>query len=64
MGAFEIDVAGIEFVEDRNGVRYTYDINGTTNYNQEVEERHGLDGMAAIARLAARTVAGVAATAA
>ena len=33
-----------------------YDINGTTNYNQEVEERHGLDGMDAIARLAARSL--------
>jgi hypothetical protein len=64
MGAFRIDIAGIEFVEDRNGVRYTYDINGTTNYNQEVEDRHGLAGMEAIARLAAKTLAGAAATAA
>ncbi len=27
MRAFHIDIAGIEFVEDRDGVRYTYDIN-------------------------------------
>ena len=64
MGALRIDIAGIEFVEDRNGVRYTYDINGTTNYNQDVEDRHGLSGMDAIARLAARTLAGATATAA
>ena len=63
MGALRIDIAGIEFVEDRNGIRYTYDINGTTNYNEEVEQRHGLDGMDAIARLAARS-AGLAVTAA
>lgn len=49
-----LDVAGIEFVEDRQGRRYTYDINGTTNFNGEVESAHGLDGMAAIAALAAR----------
>ncbi len=64
MGALRIDIAGIEFVEDRNGVRYTYDINGTTNYNQEMEEHHRLDGMAAIARLAARALAGAAVSAA
>ena len=39
-------------------MRYTYDINGTTNYNQELEERNGLDGMAAIAKLAASALAG------
>ncbi len=64
LGALKIDIAGIEFVEDRDGVRYTYDINGTTNYNQEVEDRHGLDGMDAIARLAARSLTGLAAIAA
>jgi hypothetical protein len=52
MRAFHIDIAGIEFVEDREGGRYTYDINCTTNYNQDVEARHGLDGMDAIARMA------------
>ena len=57
MCAFHIDIAGIEFVEDRQGVRYTYDINCTTNYNQDVEARHGLDGMGAIARMAARRLA-------
>jgi len=40
-----IDVAGIEFVEDANGLRYTYDINGTTNYNEKLGQKMGVDGM-------------------
>ena len=47
-------VAGIEFVEGAEGVRYTYDINGTTNYNSDVEREGGVCGMDAIARLARR----------
>jgi len=46
-----LDVAGIEFVTDKNGIRYTYDINGTSNYNGGVEESHGYHGMGAIADL-------------
>ena len=49
-----IDLAGIEFVEDRDGVRWTYDVNGTTNFNGTLEAQHGLDGMGAIAELAER----------
>ena len=53
-----IDVAGIEFVEDAQGVRYTYDINGTTNYNETLGQQMGVDGMkelvAYIQRIAAR----------
>lgn len=52
-----LDLAGIEFVEDADGVRYTYDINGTTNYNGEVETEHGLSGMGALARLVERELA-------
>lgn len=62
MRALDIDIAGIEFVEDRHGVRYTYDINGTTNFNQDVEARHGVSGMDAIARVAARSLAAPATT--
>jgi hypothetical protein len=54
LAANRIEVAGIEFVTDAEGRRYTYDINGTTNYNAGVEAAHGFDGMGAIARLAAR----------
>lgn len=52
-----IDVAGIEFVEDADGNRYTYDVNGTTNYNGDVEAKHGLHGMGAIADLCVRELA-------
>lgn len=45
-----IEVAGIEFVEDAEGRRYTYDINGTTNYNSEVGRAVGVDGMREVAR--------------
>jgi hypothetical protein len=58
MKAHRIDVAGIEFVTDAQGRRYTYDINGTTNFNSGVEARHGKDGMGAIAELCARSLRG------
>jgi len=45
-----LDVAGIEFVEDAEGRRYTYDINGTTNYSGVLGERIGIDGMTEVAR--------------
>jgi glutathione synthase/RimK-type ligase-like ATP-grasp enzyme len=41
-----IDVAGIEFVEADDGQRYTYDINGTTNYNAKLGSQIGVNGMA------------------
>lgn len=53
-----LDIAGIEFVEDAQGRRWTYDINGTTNFNGAVEARHGVYGMKAIAALAERRLAG------
>ena len=45
-----IDLAGIEFIEDENGQRYTYDINGTTNYSGVFAEQTGIDGMREVAR--------------
>jgi glutathione synthase/RimK-type ligase-like ATP-grasp enzyme len=45
-----IEIAGIEFVEDQRGRRYTYDINGTTNYNQVLGHEIGVNGMARIAK--------------
>jgi len=47
-------IAGIEFVEDSGGNRYTYDINGTTNFNSDVEAAHGLSGMGALAEMVER----------
>jgi len=55
----EIDVAGIEFIEDKQGHKITYDVNGTTNYSPGVEERHGLNGMAAVVRFLARELEAV-----
>jgi len=45
-----IDVAGIEFIEDADGRRYTYDINGTTNYSGVFGQTIGVDGMRLLAR--------------
>jgi glutathione synthase/RimK-type ligase-like ATP-grasp enzyme len=48
--------AGIEFVEDKDGQRWVYDINGTTNYNSAVERAAGLDGMVETVRYLKRAV--------
>lgn len=45
-----IEIAGIEFVEDGEGLRYTYDINANTNYNAALGQRIGVDGMREVAR--------------
>ncbi|MDX1404593.1 MAG: alpha-L-glutamate ligase [Woeseiaceae bacterium] len=42
-------IAGIEFIVDKNGVKFTYDINTNTNYNSTAEAVSGRSGMAAIA---------------
>ena len=46
----KMKVFSIEFVEDRQGRRYTYDINGTTNYNSVLGREVGVDGMREVAR--------------
>ena len=51
-----VEVAGIEFVEDAAGDRYTYDINGTTNYNSKVGAAVGVDGMREVARYIGRVL--------
>lgn len=50
MKAEGLEIAGIEFVEGQDGRRYTYDINGTTNYNSVLGREIGVDGMGEIAR--------------
>ena len=50
----QIDVAGIEFIEDADGRRWTYDINGTTNYSPDVEQQNNIYGMEALADLVRR----------
>ena len=44
-----IGIAGIEFIVDRSGELYTYDVNTNTNYNSAAEAEAGLFGMRAIA---------------
>lgn len=50
----EIELAGIEFVEDESGNQITYDVNSTTNYSPAVEEQHNLNGNRAVAEFLAR----------
>jgi hypothetical protein len=52
--AEEIDIAGVEFIEDSAGRLVTYDINTNTNYNPEAERRAGLSGARAVARFLGR----------
>ncbi len=44
-----IGIAGVEFVIDRHGVPFTYDVNTNTNYNSAAESVTTLSGMRAIA---------------
>ena len=44
-----IGIAGVEFVVDRHGVPFTYDVNTNTNYNSTAEAATGLSGMRAVA---------------
>ena len=54
----ELDIAGLEYVTDADGVRWTYDVNANTNYNGTVEAAHGLSGMDAVAALCQRLLDG------
>jgi glutathione synthase/RimK-type ligase-like ATP-grasp enzyme len=49
--AVGLDIAGIEFIEDRDGNKITYDVNANTNYSPGVEERYGLSGWAKVVAL-------------
>ena len=44
-----IEIAGIEFVKDKNGIAYTYDVNTNTNYNSQAENVSKIKGMKSIA---------------
>ena len=50
LAANDIEVAGIEFIRDEDGVVHTYDVNTNTNYNPEAEARAGRSAMTALAR--------------
>ena len=57
LAANGIEIAGVEFILDGNGVAYTYDINTNTNYSPEAETRAGVSGMGAIADFLGRELA-------
>lgn len=50
LSAQGILVAGIEFMKDREGTLYTYDINTNTNYNADAEKEAGIYGMLELAK--------------
>ena len=45
-----IEIAGIEYITDKSGVKYTYDVNTNTNYNNIAEEKAKQNGMLEIAK--------------
>ncbi|MGJ9458636.1 ATP-grasp domain-containing protein [Oceanobacillus sp. CF4.6] len=49
LAANDIQIAGIEFIEDKDGNIFTYDINTNTNYNSDAEAKSGKYGMLEIA---------------
>ena len=50
LAANDIQIAGIEFIEDAARRAFTYDVNTNTNYNPEAEAVDGRRGMLAVAR--------------
>jgi len=45
-----IEIAGIEYLTDKNGTIYTYDVNTNTNYNSQAEKNSEIKGMKSIAK--------------
>lgn len=54
MAEHDIHVAGFEFIRDRAGKAYAYDINCNTNYNSAAEQRTGVSAMDALAEYLGR----------
>ncbi len=44
-----IEIAGIEYITDKKGEIYTYDVNTNTNYNSQAEKNSEIKGMRSIA---------------
>ena len=44
-----IEIAGIEYIQDKDGIIYTYDVNTNTNYNSQAEKNSKIKGMKSIA---------------
>lgn len=51
LAANGIDVAGIEYIVDKDGIAYTYDVNTNTNYNSAAETLAGKFAMLELAQL-------------
>ena len=49
-----IEIAGIEYIIDKKGEAYTYDVNTNTNYNSIAEKNSKLKGMKSIAEFLKR----------
>ena len=45
-----IEIAGIEYITDKKGDIYTYDVNTNTNYNSQAEKVSEIKGMKSIAK--------------
>ena len=45
-----IEIAGIEYITDKKGEIYTYDVNTNTNYNSQAEKTSEIKGMRSIAK--------------
>ena len=45
-----IEIAGIEYIADKKGKIYTYDVNTNTNYNSQAEKNSEIKGMRSIAK--------------
>jgi len=58
----KIDVAGIEFIEDAEGRRWTYDVNGTTNYSPDIENNADQSAWTAVATFLRRELEALAST--
>ncbi|WP_186578248.1 ATP-grasp domain-containing protein [Aquibacillus kalidii] len=56
LAAKQIDVAGIEFIQNADGEVFTYDINTNTNYNSEAEAKAGKFGMLKLAKFLGDTL--------
>ena len=55
-----IDVGALEFIVNKDGTAYTYDVNTNTNYNPEAEEVSGMSGMAVLAQFLGEELAAIA----
>lgn len=50
LAANDIEIAGVEFIEQADGRRVVYDVNTNTNYNADVEAQTSTSARAALAR--------------